>query len=183
MTRRPRAPRVRPSPPDEAAREPRQLGLFDTLDDAPVRPPAVAPLAATSWAARHWPQYVGLKQGPPPVVRSLQLWAESCHHLAPAAREILVALATRADAGGGGYFNLGSLSEELRVSRNKFKRFLDRLLSAGLVMVKPHTPPTGRMFLGYRFRLIDCAEHRVMAEADGFVSHRHPGPALVRDDV
>lgn len=127
-----------------------------------------------SWIARHWPDYSS-SAARRPMPSSLQNWAASLDQLPRASRALLLTLARELDEQGRCRISLTALWAANGMGRSTCRRHLDKLMAAGLVLMKPWCDPAirGRVFLGYEFRLVVDDQRHAAALTDGFCSRRH----------
>ena len=125
-----------------------------------------------SWIGKYWPEYAQTTAGPRPVAAPLLRWAEAHVVLAPATRRLLVAIAAEASKPRPCRLSLSELVAASGTSRNTCRRHLDRLMTAGLLMVKPWCGPGGQGALGYEIRLIADEDARLAALDHGFTTER-----------
>jgi hypothetical protein len=142
---------------------------------ATAAPDLFAPRAG-AWVVEHWPQYareaeVGNRSSP------LQLWAATFRELPGGARILLITICRLVEYGDG-RASIATLAKGTAASSVTTRQRLGRLLTEGLVLVKPWTAKCkgGVSPLGYEFRIIVDDDLRASALATGFKPTRATKP-------
>ena len=125
-----------------------------------------------AWLAEHWPQYARASADPfatPPLL----LWATTFPQLPAGAEKLLSAVCHRVVTTGSCQASIPGLARATGSSANSTRQRLDRLLTAGIIALKPWTDPAqGGKALGYRIRPLVDIDDADAARADGFVDRR-----------